>query len=381
MDRMSQANRKRIKLCYVLPEVDVTTDSHYYHLYEFLEHVGRKISLTVIAERSPKNIHIKNARVQRVSQVPLFRGPHLFLILLAKRFLGCKQFYIHYSTTAAILCSLITRIFGGTTYYWNCGMVWELHETGLRYVQHRLPFYLTLRLVTYLVTGTKTMADGYAKHYGIPRRKVLVIPNYINLNRFRSSATKIQLRKKLGMPVQKKIVLFVHRLAPRKGAHHLPQIIKEVTKRAHNAHFYIVGKGPYEQQLQKELNIMNLIKHTTLTGAIPNAKIPELMHASDVFIMPSEEEGFPRVLLEAMASGLPFVATDVGGVRDILTKLQKEKCLVLKEDVRRFGERTISLLKKNNDNLIEEGKKHVQQFSLTQIEKVFLNIIRADMRK
>ncbi|MER3486106.1 MAG: glycosyl transferase, partial [Chloroflexota bacterium] len=64
---------------------------------------------------------------------------------------------------------------------------------------------------------------------------------------------------------------------------------------------------------------------------------------ADVFMMPSLEEGFPRVLLEAMATGVPFVAVDVGGVRDILSPHQ-QRCVVPARDCDAFATRLVELL-------------------------------------
>ncbi len=381
---MFKGNSKaKMKLCYVIPDLDAKIDSHYFHIYEFLEVLGKDITLSVITKRSARNIKIKNVQsVNGAFNMPLIGALHLFLLIFIKRLQGYRKFYVHYSTTAAIFCSVVTKLSGGQTYYWNCGLIWEIKEIGLRYIKNRIPFLITLKLIDYLVTGTKTMADGYSKNYNFPREMVLVIPNYINLERFNISESKTILREQLGTPLGKKIILYVHRLAPRKGVHYLVPIAKQIIKKKKEVHFLIVGSGPYRKRLLEEIKSNNLSPYFTLVGSIPNSKVPLFMHSADVFIMPSEEEGFPRVLLEAMASNIPFVATDVGGVKDILTKLQIEKCLVKVGDISSFSNKLINLLSKNNTTLIKDGSEQVKNFRINNVEDIFINtIFLGDMRK
>ena len=77
-------------------------------------------------------------------------------------------------------------------------------------------------------------------------------------------------------------------------------------------------------------------------GYLPNPAVQALMRAVDVLLMPSFEEGFPRVLLEAMAAGLPFVATDVGGVAMIVPEALRAR-LVKPGDVVGFSDELVRL--------------------------------------
>ena len=130
------------------------------------------------------------------------------------------------------------------------------------------------------------------------------------------SILKEEARRQLGIPLDKKVVLFLHRLSRRKGVHLLPEIIKEFGD-MHDVLFVIVGEGPERQDMELRIKNYELWKNTKMVGNVSNRDIPFYFAASDIYLMPSEEEGMPNALLEAMAVGVPFVASDVAAVREM----------------------------------------------------------------
>jgi glycosyltransferase involved in cell wall biosynthesis len=182
--------------------------------------------------------------------------------------------------------------------------------------------------------------------------------------------------KELSISGSDKVVLFVHWLSERKGAHYLPEIIKEVTAKNPGVVFVIVGDGPYREKLTLGIEEAGVEEYARVIGSVPNARIPQYYAMADLFIMPSTDEGFPRVLLEAMAMGVPFVANDVGGVRDILTRRQLEFITPV-GDVVAFSQRIISLLGDDRlrDELKAEGLLKVREFEKQIVANLFADII------
>ncbi len=182
--------------------------------------------------------------------------------------------------------------------------------------------------------------------------------------------------KELDIPNSRKVVLFVHWLSERKGAHYLPGIIKKVVDKIPNAVFVVVGDGPYRGKLIQEINEVGIGEYTRVTGGVPNAKIPQYYCLADLFIMPSTDEGFPRVLLEAMAMGIPFVANDVGGVRDILTTKQLAFINPV-GDITAFSGKIIRLLNddKLRNELKAEGFTKVKEFEERAVADLFASMI------
>jgi glycosyltransferase involved in cell wall biosynthesis len=106
----------------------------------------------------------------------------------------------------------------------------------------------------------------------------------------------------------------VARLLERKGIHVIIQACAQPEKLP--VHLTIVGSGPYEDALRKEVNAMGMEDRVRFAGYVSNAKLPELYGKMDAFVLPSETESFGLVFTEAMSCGLPIIASNIGGIPD-----------------------------------------------------------------
>lgn len=347
------------KLLYILPEYNARTDSHLFHLFELLEELGKSMDIFLLVEKGNTNPPIKNIKtiyVQKHTAFPANIIERAFIIAKA-RISGYKKAYIHYSYWGAILSSLIFRPSRGSVYYWHCE-VYDAFHSGrlLKKALDEWPMMLALKIVNYLITGTPRVARFYQQQFALPRSKIKILPNWVNLKRFRHTPKK-----------NSKAVLFLHRLAPRKGADLLPKIIMETLALDSKINFSIVGGGPL-------LNNLKSLKEAKVVGPVPNSEVKGYLERANLFIMPSRQEGFPRVLLEAMATGTPFVATNVGGTSDILTSFQIQNSLASLED---FPTKIVRLVndKQLSKKLIQDGLKHVQKYDLSKVSKQFINLL------
>jgi len=382
-------SRKMKKLCYILPEYDPLTAEHYYHIYELLEDVARQLDVCLVIERAsgyPKLKGIKNILSLKLKFLPL-NLVERFLVFTYIRLKGYNRFYIHYSYSSAIVASLVTGLTGGQTLYWHCGLKkafmvkWKLNwQVIKKKFLDDYAFLLTLRLINHLVTCSKFMKEYYSTNFGVPKTKIKVMPNWVNLERFDAGKyDREEIRRKFHVGQTTKVALFVHWLAPRTGAHYLVRIAQEVARDIPDVVFLIVGEGPYRETLKHEIEEKGLQGIMRLLGGVPNREIPEYYAIADVFIMPSDEEAFGRVLLEAMAMGVPIVATFHGGMDDILTEKQKQ-FTVKKGDITNFGAKIIRLLTNESlrEELKKEGLERVKYFSMENIAKRFEEIVSGE---
>ncbi len=336
------------KLCYVLPEYDPRSHAHFAYLPGFIRKISEDFAVFLVIERGERPADdwgCRRIQVARFSFPPL-KWCELHCRLLYARLWGCRDFYVHYSFGAAFSASLITKAFGGRVFYWNCGLPWLYRRGFLREAFERL----TYRLISFLVTGTEGLKQQYARHYRLPPEKIKVMPNWVDLREIesrRTAANVARLRGELAVKAGQKVVLFVHRLSKRKGAHYLPEILDKL--RGQNAVLLIAGDGPERASVEAEIGKRGLKDSARFLGWVPNDELAGYYSLADAFIMPSEEEGFPRVLLEAMAFGVPFVAFDVGGVKEIVPPAFGE-FVVADGDTSAFAERIGKILEESGEN-------------------------------
>lgn len=373
---------------YVLPTYDADSAEHMYHIHGFLEAVAEYLDIWLIIERARSQPEFRNLKVYRQrTEMPILSVVEKLVAMAWMRLHGYKRFYTHYSVSAGILSALVTRILGGVSLYWNCGHMMGFVPSQVRNrsdlrakVHNQWLLGLNLRLIHHLVTGTPTMARYYSESYGLSLESIRLMPNWVDLRRFAVLPGKHELRHELGWPLDKKVVLFLHRLAERKGAHHIVSIAEEVLARHSGPNsellFVIVGDGPYRKNLEGAIERAELTEQFQLSGWLPNREAIKYFAAADVYMMPSTEEGFPRTLLEAMAAGCPFTAMDVGGVRDIVTPAQSEFVVPAGD----WGDMASALGRLLADGALRErlsaeGRARVRDYSQDKVVHDFVSLV------
>jgi glycosyltransferase involved in cell wall biosynthesis len=169
-----------------------------------------------------------------------------------------------------------------------------------------------------------TNSSGIAREaetFGFPPDSVVLIRNAVDTKRFRPVATfeKAALRKSLDIPPDAEVVIYVGRLAQRKGLLTLAKAWAGVVCNRHSALLLIVGSGPgsnsphdAEESLRSAITTADLQGRVLLTGAVED--VERYLQASDLFIFPSEPyESFGNSLAEAMSCGLPLICTRIEG--------------------------------------------------------------------
>lgn len=161
---------------------------------------------------------------------------------------------------------------------------------------------------TALFGVSSALCARFAEVTGLPRERIRLARNGVDTAVFRPGDATAA-RAELGLPREGLLVLGVGRLVAGKGFHLLREAITVAS-----AKLVLVGDGPERARLAAELPA----DKTVFLGALPPAKVAVAYRACDLFVLPSEREGWPNVVTEALASGLPVVATEVGGIPQIL---------------------------------------------------------------
>jgi glycosyltransferase involved in cell wall biosynthesis len=145
-----------------------------------------------------------------------------------------------------------------------------------------------------------------------------VIYNGVNTGHFARQPDRDALRATLGLPRDGRIVLFVGQCAADKGVPELVKAFSQLRAEHSGLHLVLVGNGELFEQVRAQGRILCGNDGLTVPGQVPPERVAAYCRASDLFAFPSHAEGMPNALLEAMACGLPCVATRVGGIPEAI---------------------------------------------------------------
>jgi len=166
-----------------------------------------------------------------------------------------------------------------------------------------------------VISNTRAGAELVARRCGVSVQGISVVPNGLDLPPPPQAAQRQQARKTLGLEDSAKILLFVGRLVAEKNLGLLLQALVRLPEDRRPL-VLLAGDGPERIGLKAEADRLGLGETLCFLGE--RSDISTLMQAADVLVLPSREEGLSNVLLEAMGSGLPVVATAVGGSPELI---------------------------------------------------------------
>jgi sugar transferase (PEP-CTERM/EpsH1 system associated) len=170
-----------------------------------------------------------------------------------------------------------------------------------------------------LFTVSNELRDYHAQQAGISQSRIKVLYNGVDTERFAPrNEVRASMRAQFGIPAESIVVGSVGRMVAIKDYPLTLLTVSELIRQGRNIHLLLVGAGPELPILQQLAN-----ECSSLNGRVRFCgfaeQIPALLNAMDIFVQSSRAEGMSNTLLEAMASGLPIVATDVGGNPEVLT--------------------------------------------------------------
>jgi len=217
-----------------------------------------------------------------------------------------------------------------------------------------------------VVVSQRDIEKGVAQGIGCPRDYTL-IRSGIELDRFgHPRVPRDQVRSELGIPAQALVVGSVTRLSPQKAPLDLVKVFTHIHRLHPDTWFVIVGDGPLRGQLERRIREQGIGDRTILTGL--RRDVPELMAALDVLALTSLWEGLPRVLPQAMATGLPIVCTRAEGSVEAVRE-GKNGFLVEAEEPTTMAAKIELLLKDAalRQRMGSEGRRRVSEFCVTKM--------------
>jgi glycosyltransferase involved in cell wall biosynthesis len=193
----------------------------------------------------------------------------------------------------------------------------EVYDLAFRNKWYRTLYCHVLNKADHVIAVSQFIEEKLLS-LGVSPNKLSVISNGYDDKLFKPFST-IAARKKLGLPLNKKILLSIGNLVDDKGHTHLIDAMRLVLKERNDVILVIVGSGSLKEPLKKKTRELGLDGKILLVGQKKHEEIPVWMNACDVFVLPSLCESFGVVIIEALACGKPVVATRVGGIPEIIT--------------------------------------------------------------
>jgi glycosyltransferase involved in cell wall biosynthesis len=182
--------------------------------------------------------------------------------------------------------------------------IWYMKLRSLHYIN---PFFRKIFTNADIVQAISNYLADYAHIMGY-KGHVEVIPNGIDIERFKNRNPREKNADKIKLITTSRLV----------GKNGVGDIIRSLEFLPPNVKLQIIGTGSLEEKLKQDVRDKNLGERVEFLGHVANEEIPNYLHRADIFIRPSLSEGLGISFLEAMAAGLPVIATPVGGIVDFL---------------------------------------------------------------
>ena len=237
-----------------------------------------------------------------------------------------------------------------------------------------------IRSASKVIAVSKVEALDYAR-FGVNEGKVEFIPNPIDINEFSNHSTRGTFRKKYNIDPDSKVILFMGRIHSIKGIDVLLHAFAKMVKDS-KVNATLVVAGPDDGFLEECIGIVKTynINNVIFPGQLDDMKRIDAYVDADVVVLPSRYETFPMVVLEAYACGKPVIASNVGGLRDLV--IDKETGILVEPGNVNELSRAL-LVSLSEDNIAKWGlraREFVKQFSVEKVvdklEQIYVNVLR-----
>ena len=382
-----------------------TEPSFLYHLSDLLSKKGHKVTVLVPHHFNAKRYELINNvkvyrfpyfypyRLQRLcydggilenlrkSILAKIQVPFLFLMeSIYMRKVVIKEkinlIHAHWILPQGILAAMFKKIF-------NIPYIVTVHAGDIFPVKNH--FFRFLSRISLKNCDCCTANSSYTKKAvsSIAKIKnIKIIPMGVDFSVFSKHKKTIPIRKKFN--INDKFILFVGRLAEKKGLKYLIIAMQDVSKKFPDTKLVIIGDGSEKDNITGLISRLGMDNNIILAGKINNRELPDYYAAADVFVGPSivtkkgDTEGLGIVFLEALTSGTCIIGSNVGGIPDII-KNNETGLLVKEKNPKELAEVIIKVLsnEKLRQKLARQGQKYIKdKFSWKNIANEFDDIIK-----
>jgi glycosyltransferase involved in cell wall biosynthesis len=179
-----------------------------------------------------------------------------------------------------------------------------------------------LRRADKVLVHSTFMKSLTIKLHRVPDRNILMLPLALDTHKYQPTSNITGVRARLGLPIDRPILLTVRRLEARMGLEVLIQAMQTVVREVPNTLLLIVGSGYLRPRLGQQVQDSGLENHVAFLGQISEDSLPLYYQSADLFVLPTQElEGFGLATIEALSCGTPVVGTPIGATPEILNRV------------------------------------------------------------
>lgn len=213
------------------------------------------------------------------------------------------------TAVAALLANVTTTVYG-----FHGKTIDDLQ--GIGFVR-RLAQQLFIRCYSRVITLNQLMANDFGRECGLPPDQIRIIANGVDIHHFSPRTDRSDLRARFGLSPDRLILGNVARLDPVKNHDVIIRALYRLRQHPSRPFVLLVGEGGHRPVLEEQIKALGVTEDVRLLGY--SDQIPALLNCMDLYIQSSLYEGFSNTVLEAMACGVPVIATRVGGTPDLFT--------------------------------------------------------------
>ncbi len=303
--------------------------STFYHLTQEQVNLGLKVHVIANQSRNQPNCEtINGIHIHRVTKpynlmsliqlYKLSRQLHIEIIH-SHATIGLSYSLLHRFLDHVNAPRLVTHVHGTTK-----GIALAFKKTSWRHLESTI---IREQIVWHganaLIANSRFLKEELIRLYAIPRNKIFLVNNGVDLSIFRYSESKDTLYRKYGIPKHDSVILYLGGSRPVKGPTYLLKALEKIGEKHENIFtIFVKGAGPldrfYSPRLEKELQRLQHKKKLVAINSIPHTELPQYYSAVDAVVVPSLYDAFPKVVLEAVTCGTPVVGTAVGGIPEMI---------------------------------------------------------------
>lgn len=278
---------------------------HAHEMSKWQAKLGHEVTVyTSNTDKRPAQESVAGYKILRFKTILKLGGNSFMPALLSQLFRTRNEFdiihahsHLFFSTN---LCALVRRIGSSPLVITNHGLKSQTVPMWIQKIYIPTVAKWTFKSADTIICYTeeeKTML----KQLGIDSDKIVVIHNGTDTNMFVPG----------GKEKNNTQILWIGRFTPGKGVEYLIDAFNTLIKDFPDVKLNMIGKGPLKNEIEQKIRDLDLCGSINIKEFVPNTDLPETYQSSDVFVLPSLDEGVPRTILEAMACGVPVVCTEL----------------------------------------------------------------------